>query len=92
MTVNKVAGLFEALAQTPNIRKVKQPTDEAVAQTSSQNSSAVSFAPGLGNDVGEADRAAREERVAQLKEQVANKTYEPDTNAVAQAIARELFV
>ncbi len=67
--------------QTAKTENAKPQAEEAVAISS-----------GFGKAAALGDGAAdRSQRVAELKQQVEAGTYRPDTNAVANAVARELF-
>ncbi len=90
MGVDKVSRLLRAFHQSSSAEnsQVKQAEQSAVAQ----NSPAVSLAPGFGSSASEvrSDRS-RSDRVAELKKQVTEGTYKPDSTKVAEAVARELF-
>ena len=89
MQVDKIGRLIQALSNAAQNQTKTAPVDASEAKAS-QQSSAVKLSDGFGTSVDEAS-SARQERVAQIKEQVASGTYQPDTYAVASAVARELF-
>ena len=91
MGVDKVSRLLRAFHQssTTENSQVKQAEENAVAR----NTPAVSLAPGFGSSTSEVrGEKSRGERVAELKKQVADGSYKPDSIKVAEAVARELFV
>ncbi len=93
MKIGNLTRLFEALSrpnpQNNNPTKV-QNEDQAENARSVQSQQAVQ----VGSEIEQrrTDDIARQERVANIKRQVDTKTYPYDSEKVAEALYRELFV
>ena len=94
MTVDKLSRLFAALGsstQSSTPTKENESTEKVPDEGAEGSSEAVNVSKdfGVGNSGG--SDSARAAKVQQLKQQVADGSYNPDTRAVAQSVAQELF-
>lgn len=87
MKVDKIARLFAAQSE-PAL--VSTPQNNSAAQQSAPEAGAVRVSAAL-QEPSSAENSARLARVAQLKAQVEDGSYNPDRNNVASAVFQELF-
>jgi len=87
MKVDKIARLFSAQSE-PALETQTQP--ETIASQVAPEAGAVRVSSSM-QEPGSAESNARAARVAQLKEQVANGSYNPDPQKVASAVLQDLF-
>jgi anti-sigma28 factor (negative regulator of flagellin synthesis) len=83
MKIQPLSRLFEALGSASPSSRV-----DSTQQVQTDQGEAVALSPGLAEG---SDASERSRRVAELKTQVQNGTYKPDSQAVAQSVANELF-
>lgn len=90
MKVNKIVQLFSAYGQSAESSQATSKT-QADAAADQGRSEAVTISQGFGRGSEEAESAARSARVAELKSAVQSGSYNPDSQKVAESVARELF-
>jgi len=84
----KIEGFARFFAERSSVSSPS--TEQAKGSPAGAGSSdAVTISPELGSSAAEV--SARQARVAQLKQEVSAGTYQPDTRAVAEALAQDLF-
>jgi anti-sigma28 factor (negative regulator of flagellin synthesis) len=91
MNVDKLARLFAA--QGGSLRSLSGVNSEGVVgEQKAAAQSAVKVASDFGTATSEADLSARRSRVEELKKEVASGSYKPNSEEVAKAVYRELFL
>ncbi|MFM1848638.1 MAG: hypothetical protein RL417_2112 [Pseudomonadota bacterium] len=91
MNVDKLARLFAA--QGGSLRSVNGGNSERVAgEQKAAAEGAVKVASDFGTATSQAEISARRSRVEELKNQVASGSYKPNTEDVAKAVYRDLFL
>ena len=91
MNVDKLARLFAA--QSGSLRSLSGVNSEKVAgEPKTATDNAVKVASNFGTATSEADISARRSRVEELKKEVASGSYKPNSEEVAKAVYRDLFL
>ncbi len=90
MSIDKLSRLFSALGQSTQSYPSTSTKTEEVTVARAASSEAVKVS-GDFQGVKESGDSSRSARIAEIKRQVSEGTYNPDRTAVAEAVARELF-
>ena len=89
MKIDKLAQLFSA--PSPSASAQSETINQNSAQPARTETGAVTVASDFGSGGSTESAASREARVAQIKQAVETKSYNPDSRAVAEKVAAELF-
>lgn len=89
MKLGKIDRLFAAYSSNTAASQNKIAEEKQIQNAAGKVDEAVRVAKDFGSTL--AAQEAKSERVAQLKEQVRNNTYNPDTKEVAKSLIRDLF-
>lgn len=88
MKIDAIARLFSSNSQSAQATAKQTATTKETSEN--ENSEAVKVNTAFGK-ADELSKTERQERIASLKKQVADGTYSPNSRAVAESLARELF-
>ncbi len=89
MKIDKLTKLFAAAVDP--VRQ-NQPTETIKDEARATDASAVRVARDFGTGAANEDESSRRARIEDLKRQVDQGSYRPDSRSVAQAVYRELLV